>query len=167
QSLVVTLSSDTWMDVYRARFILNCFEPFQDLPPFLHDALPICLRSGRYSSRSRRPIGRAAPMSQSRRTRAWTRFGGRRSCNRRRSEEHTSELQSPDQLVWRLLLEKKKERAGWEPVIQPDLGQPGAEHAQFGLDRAKLHQHHPFAHLFYYELAHNLEFASPQLSHRQ
>src|SRR5258708_15266342 len=26
----------------------------------------------------------------------------------RRSEEHTSELQSPDQLVYRLLLEKKK-----------------------------------------------------------
>src|SRR5258708_23833788 len=29
---------------------------------------------------------------------------------RRRSEEHTSELQSPDHLVCRLLLEKKKER---------------------------------------------------------
>src|SRR6476660_10375040 len=28
----------------------------------------------------------------------------------RRSEEHTSELQSPDHLVCRLLLEKKKER---------------------------------------------------------
>src|SRR5258708_8348869 len=28
-----------------------------------------------------------------------------------RSEEHTSELQSPDHLVCRLLLEKKKERA--------------------------------------------------------
>src|SRR5258708_28670141 len=29
-------------------------------------------------------------------------------CCRRRSEEHTSELQSPDHLVCRLLLEKKK-----------------------------------------------------------
>src|SRR5258708_17663172 len=29
-------------------------------------------------------------------------------ANRRRSEEHTSELQSPDHLVCRLLLEKKK-----------------------------------------------------------
>src|SRR5258708_16520302 len=29
---------------------------------------------------------------------------------RRRSEEHTSELQSPDHLVCRLLLEKKKKR---------------------------------------------------------
>src|SRR5258708_30900865 len=33
---------------------------------------------------------------------------GQRSCERRRSEEHTSELQSPDHLVCRLLLEKKK-----------------------------------------------------------
>src|SRR5258708_15410279 len=30
------------------------------------------------------------------------------SCPRARSEEHTSELQSPDHLVCRLLLEKKK-----------------------------------------------------------
>src|SRR5258708_18451643 len=32
----------------------------------------------------------------------------RRVCQRLRSEEHTSELQSPDHLVCRLLLEKKK-----------------------------------------------------------
>src|SRR5215216_6933871 len=31
-----------------------------------------------------------------------------RACARPRSEEHTSELQSPDHLVCRLLLEKKK-----------------------------------------------------------
>src|SRR5258708_11494272 len=36
--------------------------------------------------------------------RAWA------SCPPRRSEEHTSELQSPDHLVCRLLLEKKKNR---------------------------------------------------------
>src|SRR3990170_4672389 len=34
----------------------------------------------------------------------------RGSCARGRSEEHTSELQSPDHLVCRLLLEKKKKR---------------------------------------------------------
>src|SRR5258708_24642414 len=34
---------------------------------------------------------------------------GRISLRRQRSEEHTSELQSPDHLVCRLLLEKKKE----------------------------------------------------------
>src|SRR5258708_27590240 len=33
---------------------------------------------------------------------------GLAALNRRRSEEHTSELQSPDHLVCRLLLEKKK-----------------------------------------------------------
>src|SRR5207244_13033698 len=33
---------------------------------------------------------------------------GRRRGQHERSEEHTSELQSPDQLVCRLLLEKKK-----------------------------------------------------------
>src|SRR5258708_16873879 len=32
----------------------------------------------------------------------------RKIYNKRRSEEHTSELQSPDHLVCRLLLEKKK-----------------------------------------------------------
>src|SRR6476660_10516021 len=34
----------------------------------------------------------------------------RRPASRARSEEHTSELQSPDQLVCRLLLEKKKHK---------------------------------------------------------
>src|SRR5438552_17128583 len=34
----------------------------------------------------------------------------RDGCNVRRSEEHTSELQSPDHLVCRLLLEKKKKK---------------------------------------------------------
>src|SRR2546425_9408013 len=60
----------------------------------LHDALPICPpgpgRTGRTPGRyrrSRRPAGRAV---------------------RRRSEEHTSELQSLAYLVCRLLLEKKK-----------------------------------------------------------
>src|SRR5256885_5397867 len=34
-------------------------------------------------------------------------YEGTRRCRRRRSEEHTSELQSPCNLVCRLLLEKK------------------------------------------------------------
>src|SRR5258708_10961450 len=37
----------------------------------------------------------------------------------RRSEEHTSELQSPDHLVCRLLLEKKK-----QPITPAQLRQP-------------------------------------------
>src|SRR5258708_27987432 len=35
-----------------------------------------------------------------------------------RSEEHTSELQSPDHLVCRLLLEKKKKTRGFVPIEQ-------------------------------------------------
>src|SRR2546426_6746766 len=64
----------------------------------LHDALPI----------SGRGLG-AAPYSlspSSERAREWRGFPARR----RRSEEHTSELQSPCNLVCRLLLEKKKKK---------------------------------------------------------
>src|SRR2546426_4767868 len=58
----------------------------------LHDALPICGRSRRY------PVpGAQSPQGP----------GGARPA-RPRSEEHTSELQSPCNLVCRLLLEKKK-----------------------------------------------------------
>src|SRR5258708_28904233 len=39
----------------------------------------------------------------------------------RRSEEHTSELQSPDHLVCRLLLEKKKNTHGWYAVLLATL----------------------------------------------
>src|SRR5258708_30986307 len=44
----------------------------------------------------------------------------RRARSFRRSEEHTSELQSPDHLVCRLLLEKKKNRAGSSYAAQRD-----------------------------------------------
>src|SRR5258708_38214289 len=40
------------------------------------------------------------------------------SRNPRRSEEHTSELQSPDHLVCRLLLEKKKSHRNTDPAPQ-------------------------------------------------
>src|SRR5947208_3994095 len=40
----------------------------------------------------------------------WRIRGGQRDLARGRSEEHTSELQSPDHLVCRLLLEKKKKK---------------------------------------------------------
>src|SRR5258708_28273295 len=58
----------------------------------LHDALPIWA-AGWDPRRGRRSAWR------------FPRFPGRTG---RRSEEHTSELQSPDHLVCRLLLEKKK-----------------------------------------------------------
>src|SRR2546426_2313976 len=70
----------------------------------LHDALPIC-----------RPA-RARARTPDRRHRRARREGDRnegdgrphRACRGERSEEHTSELQSPCNLVCRLLLEKKK-----------------------------------------------------------
>src|SRR5258708_24487247 len=39
--------------------------------------------------------------------------------SRKRSEEHTSELQSPDHLVCRLLLEKKKKKTTLLNTIRP------------------------------------------------
>src|SRR2546430_5293561 len=48
----------------------------------------------------------------------------RHPCRRRRSEEHTSELQSQSNLVCRLLLEKKKKKARQSGsfVLARDLG---------------------------------------------
>src|SRR5690606_7320663 len=46
---------------------------------------------------------------------AKVRVGGSDADTRARSEEHTSELQSRENLVCRLLLEKKKPRSTWSP----------------------------------------------------
>src|SRR5436309_12111251 len=82
----------------------------------LHDALPIYLVPGRRRGRPltcapwirwprRRSLGRPSPPSararKSPRVSKWL-------APMRRSEEHTSELQSRENLVCRLLLEKKK-----------------------------------------------------------
>src|SRR5258708_24200786 len=58
--------------------------------------------------RSRAP--RARPLRRRSRARVPPGRAAGRSATWRRSEEHTSELQSPDHLVCRLLLEKKKKR---------------------------------------------------------
>src|SRR5258708_18669816 len=44
------------------------------------------------------------------------------SRRRRRSEEHTSELQSPDHLVCRLLLEKKKRTTCVRQLLRAHIG---------------------------------------------
>src|SRR5260221_4977694 len=77
----------------------------------LHDALPISRRPGDSTGRcprgAPRPGARSAALAGA--ARHW-----RPTCpslaqaSRRRSEEHTSELQSHSDLVCRLLLEKKK-----------------------------------------------------------
>src|SRR5688572_32532904 len=55
-----------------------------------------------------RPSRRGSPFREP--PRSPGRSGGRRATHGRRSEEHTSELQSQSNLVCRLLLEKKKKR---------------------------------------------------------
>src|SRR5258708_17162459 len=78
----------------------------------LHDALPIS------RSRSRAPTTVSytdgllpRPRSLSIPARAWAAANrNTRAATYLRSEEHTSELQSPDHLVCRLLLEKKKNK---------------------------------------------------------
>src|SRR2546426_12306471 len=75
----------------------------------LHDALPICGPEGH-----RRAAGRVVRGDHLRGLR--TGWRGRpdqhpdRQSQPHRSEEHTSELQSPCNLVCRLLLEKKKKK---------------------------------------------------------
>src|SRR5947208_13514269 len=85
-----------------ASFFFNDTPPTEIYTLSLHDALPISpwraatCGGARQSSRApRRPVPPATPSA------TWA-----------RSEEHTSELQSPDHLVCRLLLEKKKLCAG-------------------------------------------------------
>src|SRR5438445_8046827 len=66
----------------------------------LHDALPI---SRSAAAEAPLPAGRTILLEPRRRCRS-------RSTRPRRSEEHTSELQSRQYLVCRLLLEKKKKK---------------------------------------------------------
>src|SRR5438876_6138181 len=88
-------------------FIFSFFFFFNDAPTTeiytlsLHDALPIWCRS-MTPRRGRPPSGRSSTWASSRARRS------ARSRSTARSEEHTSELQSPVHLVCRLLLEKKK-----------------------------------------------------------
>src|SRR5258708_39178279 len=75
----------------------------------LHDALPISYTA---AGAIRMAIETAsarwtAPLSS---FTATYRFRDTGCSNTKRSEEHTSELQSPDHLVCRLLLEKKKKK---------------------------------------------------------
>src|SRR5688500_19655098 len=82
----------------------------------LHDALPICgdsrVEGGDASAGHRGPqpcrrTGGSRRAARVRRDRRGSRWPDRRGASR--SEEHTSELQSPCNLVCRLLLEKKKQ----------------------------------------------------------
>src|SRR3712207_7142819 len=73
----------------------------------LHDALPICARRGQQQRLGDRRRPSHAP--------------GRGRRHRRRSEEHTSELQSRQYLVCRLLLEKKKKFQTYNTAQQQNI----------------------------------------------
>src|SRR5262249_61262667 len=74
----------------------------------LHDALPICLDEQRASHRGRRDPVRQGEGRRARGAHHHPIDGPGDQRRSRRSEEHTSELQSLTNLVCRLLLEKKK-----------------------------------------------------------
>src|SRR5947208_4792137 len=71
----------------------------------LHDALPIWHRLSGICQTTRQPVDPQSPIGIEHDFNDGGIF--EEACDRR-SEEHTSELQSPDHLVCRLLLEKKK-----------------------------------------------------------
>src|SRR5690348_18045682 len=86
-------------------FILNDPAPAEIYTLSLHDALPIWSFGRADSQRSRETAAGAAAIGGGA---AEAGRHGRRHTDQLRSEEHTSELQSPVHLVCRLLLEKKK-----------------------------------------------------------
>src|SRR5204862_7877756 len=93
-------------------FFFNHSAPPELYTLSLHDALPISPGAARRAGRRRRARGRSHGHRESPSGRS-SGSGPRGAA--RRSEEHTSELQSRRDLVCRLLLEKKKkeaERAG-------------------------------------------------------
>src|SRR5256885_12660376 len=74
----------------------------------LHDALPISVERGRRRCGSHGPLSGPCPLSFP-------------SGANGRSEEHTSELQSPCNLVCRLLLEKKKNKISPRELYSREL----------------------------------------------
>src|SRR5207244_6445488 len=91
-------------------FSLTHHSPSPLSPLSLHDALPISAGpgcSGRSGSPNLHP-GHGSSDGPFRQVSSGRHAGPSALCSVGRSEEHTSELQSPDHLVCRLLLEKKK-----------------------------------------------------------
>src|SRR3712207_8001071 len=89
-------------------FFFNVTATTDIYPLSLHDALPICPRRGAVPARQPRLRGCARRAAPARRGLRLAARPARLPPRARRSEEHTSELQSRQYLVCRLLLEKKK-----------------------------------------------------------
>src|SRR3712207_6995811 len=111
------------MTTFRQIFFFNDPATTEIYTLSLHDALPICTAapSTRWAVRTRRTRRRSArprpcscwPAARARTTSATCPS----SCAAARSEEHTSELQSRQHLVCRLLLEKKKNVTPLSPLL--------------------------------------------------
>src|SRR2546422_2630067 len=84
----------------------------------LHDALPICLMPSGVEALGAMSLGAALDALPQTRIETLDIFRGARRVLRR-SEEHTSELQSRLHLVCRLLLEKKKKIGQAEASSEP------------------------------------------------
>src|SRR5438067_8823114 len=101
------MSSRTSLTLYCATFFFNAPPPTEIYTLSLHDALPISKRRHHHRADRERKSESADDEQRCAKT------DGRRERaadqrSDRRSEEHTSELQSRFDLVCRLLLEKKK-----------------------------------------------------------
>src|SRR4051794_41477372 len=100
---------------YSFFFFFNDTAPTEIYTLSLHDALPISSRGVTAPAANREESRRLSTSAESRSAdSSMLAVSSRRSAGGRgrlgRSEEHTSELQSPVHLVCRLLLEKKKNR---------------------------------------------------------
>src|SRR5438876_6506655 len=80
----------------------------------LHDALPICKRM-RFASQTLKV--ECGALFHFRVVRSESPCASGRGRHTQRSEEHTSELQSPVHLVCRLLLEKKKKNSTYQKSV--------------------------------------------------
>src|SRR5207248_9562002 len=95
----------THVDGRRAAFCLHDASCAGTYTLSLHDALPISIaRAPTAPLRSRSMAARRCARAP------WWSRAARATVGPIRSEEHTSELQSPDDIVCRLLAEKKKHR---------------------------------------------------------
>src|SRR5438876_7394761 len=91
----------------------------------LHDALPICMDVLAVFDATTRAVSRARTDHRPYFLEAMTyryRTHSMADAGRYRSEEHTSELQSPVHLVCRLLLEKKKTRSKKHLIEHRSIG---------------------------------------------
>src|SRR5690606_41614665 len=114
------LSSPHCPSGYRRCLLLSFSSFFFQLPPPPRSTLfpyTTLFRSSDRMSAARFPVG----VTPAFRTKAARTSGGNTLCSDRRSEEHTSELQSRENLVCRLLLEKKNEFATTQRsrLVQP------------------------------------------------